>query len=78
MRTNIVLNEELIREAQKYSQARTKRGLVEEALRTFVEVREAEKRRERYAERLQELRRKTAGIQLRTRPTELLDTDRRR
>jgi Arc/MetJ family transcription regulator len=37
MRTNIVLDEELIQEAFKYTQAKTKRELVELALREFVE-----------------------------------------
>lgn len=36
MRTNIVLNDEQVREAFKYSDAKTKRELVERALREFV------------------------------------------
>lgn len=78
MRTNIELNDELMREAGKYSSARTKRALVEEALRTFVQVREEERRRERYADRLRELRRRVANLQLRSRPLDILDEDRNR
>ncbi|MGH7165858.1 MAG: type II toxin-antitoxin system VapB family antitoxin [Nitrospiraceae bacterium] len=37
MRTNIVLDDELMSEAFKYTQVRTKRELVEQALREFVE-----------------------------------------
>ena len=37
MRTNIVLNDKLISEAKKYSNAKTKRELVEMALSEFVE-----------------------------------------
>jgi Arc/MetJ family transcription regulator len=36
MRTNIVLNDRLLKEAQKYSEARTKKDLVNEALEAFV------------------------------------------
>ncbi len=37
MRTNIVLDEKLVKEAFKYSKVKTKKGLVETALREFVE-----------------------------------------
>lgn len=37
MRTNIVLNDGLVKEAFKYSHSKTKRDLVEQALREFVE-----------------------------------------
>ena len=36
MRTNIVLNDELVTEAQRLSQIRTKRELIEVALQEFV------------------------------------------
>lgn len=39
MRTNIELNDALVEEAFKYSRARTKKDLVHEALREFVENR---------------------------------------
>ena len=39
MRTNIVLDDQLVREALKYAPVRTKRELVELALREFVENR---------------------------------------
>ena len=38
MRTNIVLNNDLVQEAMQYSHARTRRALVEEALATYVAV----------------------------------------
>jgi len=37
MRTNIILDEGLVKQAFKYSQAKTKRGLVEVALKEYVE-----------------------------------------
>lgn len=39
MRTNIVLDDELVREALELSRIRTKRELVEQALREFVAFR---------------------------------------
>ncbi len=39
MRTNIVLDDELVEEAFRHSDAKTKRELVDQALREFVENR---------------------------------------
>lgn len=36
MRTNIVLDDELVKEAQALSKIKTKRALIEQALREFV------------------------------------------
>ena len=76
MRTNIVLNDELIREARRYSTAKTKRALVEEALRTLVRVRSEELRRATYRDRLRALEGKLAGLALRDSPADLLRQDR--
>lgn len=76
MRTNIELNENLLAEARKYSKARTKRALVEEALAAFIAMKEAEKRFRTYKERLQELRAKTASVRLRSDTRTLLRQDR--
>lgn len=78
MRTNIVLNDDLLAEAMRYSGARTKRALVEEALATFVEVRSAAQRDQSYRERLQLLDSRLAGLKLRQSPAELLREDRSR
>ncbi len=78
MRTNIVLNDELVQEAMKYTTARTKRALVEEALRMFVQVHESAKKREGYAARLREIRQKVANLQFREPPSEVLRRDRSR
>lgn len=40
MRTNIVLDDNLIERAQKLSGIKTKREVVQEALRTFIQLRE--------------------------------------
>jgi len=39
MRTNIVLNDELVREAFRHSRVRTKKALVHEALEELIRVR---------------------------------------
>jgi len=54
MRTNIVLNDGLLREAARCGKGRSKRALVEEA-ETFVAVKSAERRRATYRERLTSL-----------------------
>ena len=78
MRTNIELDDELVAEARKYSRARTKRGLVEEALATFVRVKAEERRRVSYADRVRELGGRLAGLRLRESPADLLRQDRSR
>ena len=78
MRTNIELNDDLMSEAKKYARATTKRAIVEEALRTFVEVKEQERRRNTYLDRLRSLREELAGLTLRTPPHVLLREDRER
>lgn len=78
MRTNIVLDDDLVREAMRHSRARTKRALVEEALTTFVKVKSAEARRATYRERLLRLDSRLRGLRLRRRPSEVLRADRDR
>ena len=39
MRTNIVINDELMEKAMKFSSSNTKRGVVEEALKLFIQIR---------------------------------------
>lgn len=78
MRTNIELDDNLMEEAQRYSSARTKRALVEEALETFVKVKERERRRQDYAERLREVRRKTSSLKLRSSALDIINSDRNR
>ncbi len=76
MRTNIVLNDDLVREAMRFSQARSKRELVEEALQTFVDVKADEQRRMTYRDRLHNLEVRLKGLRLRQSPSELLRDDR--
>lgn len=62
MRTNIVLNDELVEEAMKYSTARSKSALIEEALRVFVQTRAAHRKRASYERRLLALRERLGGV----------------
>ncbi len=78
MRTNIVLNESLVREAMRYSRARTKRELVDEALATFVKVKAAEAGRGGYRDRVRSLDQRLRGLSLRERPSAVLRADRDR
>jgi Arc/MetJ family transcription regulator len=77
-KTNIVLDKELVREAMRFSDARTKRALVEDALRTLVKIRSEERRREGYRDRIAALGRKTAGLLLNESALEILRRDRER
>jgi Arc/MetJ family transcription regulator len=76
MRTNIVLNDDLVREAMRYSAARTKRALIEDALRTLVRVRAEERRRQSYRDRLSDLERRLRGLTIRESSLDLLRQDR--
>ena len=78
MRTNIVLNDDLVREAMQYSRARTRRALVEEALATYVAVKAEERRRATYVERLRGLETRLGDVRLREGPADLLRADRER
>ena len=78
MRTNVVLNDDLVREAMRYSEARTKRALIEEALQTLIRVREEKRRKESYQARLADLDRRVAGMRLRESSLDLLRQDRQR
>ena len=72
MRINLELDDALVREALTLSCARTKRGLIEEALTTFIEVETARRQRETYAERLQEVQTRAAKLHMRDSPAVLL------
>lgn len=78
MRTNVVLNDDLMAEAMLYTTAKSKRGLIEEALRTFVQVKAEERRRATYRDRLRRLDAELRDLTLRESPTDILRSDRNR
>ena len=76
MRTIIVLDDELVREAMHYSKATTKRALVEEALRTLVRVWVEENQRRSYQDRLAAVQNRHAGLKFRVSAVDLILQDR--
>jgi len=78
MRTNIDLDDDLMREAKRYSSAPTKRALVEEALRAFVAAKSDRRRREDYAKRSAEIREMTSKLRLRKSSHTIIREDRDR
>jgi Arc/MetJ family transcription regulator len=78
MRTNLVLNDELLEEATRLSGGRSKRAVVEEALRTYVEAKNAERRREAYRDRVRRLALRLRDLKLREIPSRILRADRER
>ena len=78
MRTNVVLNDELVEEAMKYSTARSRSALLEEALRVFVQSRAAERKRASYERRVLELRQRLAGVAPRESALDVVRRDRER
>lgn len=62
----------------KYSRARSKRGVVEEALATYVAVKDKERRRATYSERLRQIQAKTQSVRLRSNSQDIVRQDRAR
>ena len=78
MRTNIVLNDELVAEAMALAHVTSKTALVELALRTFVASRTAQQRRERYQQRLLTVRQEVGSRAYRQSSTDIVRRDRDR
>ena len=78
MRTNVVLNDDLVREAMRLTGVRSRRAVLEEALRVLVEVKAAEQRADRYREGARRLEARLRGVKLRESPSALLRSDRNR
>jgi Arc/MetJ family transcription regulator len=78
MRTNLVLNDDLVREAMRLSAGRSKRAVVEEALRTYVAVKSGERAREAYRDRLRRIAGRLRDLKLREKPSDVLRADRDR
>lgn len=76
MRTNIDLNDDLMAEAAKYSIAKSKRGIVAEALTEYIAIRAKSKREESYRDRLQQIRNVTAGLRINSRSDDIIRNDR--
>ena len=78
MRTNIHLDDELLKRAAQYSTAPSKRALVHEALGVYVVTKDAERKRASYNERLGKLRTQLAGVRVKTPAHDIVRADRER
>ena len=78
MRTNIHLDDDLLRQAAQYSTASSKRALVHEALAAYVVTKDAERKRASYGERLGKLRTQLAGVRVRMPAHAIVRADRER
>lgn len=78
MRTNIEIDDQLLSQAQRFSVARTKRGIVDEALRTFIDVRERDQATAVFRSRLEAAQRELAGRKFRETSADLIRRDRDR
>lgn len=78
MRTNVHLDEELLQAAMRLAGAKTKRATLDQALRFFVERRNADRDLETYRERLKRVQAKTAGLRFDDSATDLVRQDRER
>lgn len=78
MRTNVVLNDELVREAMQYTHTTTKRALLDEALKTFVRVKAEERRQRNYRQHLQDLQGRLGDLKFRESAHDLVRGDRDR
>ena len=76
MRTNIELNDDLLAEARKYTKAKNKRAIVEEALTAYVALKARERKKQTYKERLDRLRSRTKSIRLSSDTRDILRQDR--
>ena len=78
MRTNVHLDEELLQAAMRLAGAKTKRAMLDQALRFFVERKNADRDLESYHERLKRVQAKTAGLRFEDSATDLVRQDRER
>ena len=78
MRTNIDLDDDLLKRAAQYSTAPSKRALVHEALAVYVVTKDAERKRASYNARLGKLRTQLANVRVRTPAREIVHADRER
>ena len=78
MRTNIVLDERLVAEAMRLSKAKTKKALVEEALRTLVAVRSREEKARRYERGMRRLHERLDALGRDESAVDILRQDRER
>jgi Arc/MetJ family transcription regulator len=78
MRTNVHIDDDLLDEARRLSGVRSKKAVIEQALRVFVESKSAEHRRESYRRRVAAIEEKTRRLRFSNSAVELIRKDRER
>ncbi len=78
MRTNIVLDDVLVREAAAITGLRSKKELIHRALQVLIQKEHENRQRAQYDERILDIQQRTAGLALRERPHQIVRADRER
>jgi Arc/MetJ family transcription regulator len=78
MRTNVHINDELIEQALRLSGVRSKKAVIEQALKVFVDAKSLEQRREAYRRRVASIEAKTRRLRFPTSAVDLIREDRER
>lgn len=78
MRTNIVLDDVLVKEAAAITGLRSKKDLIHRALQVLIQTEHESRQRARYDERILDLQQRTAELALRERPHQIVRADRDR
>ena len=78
MRANVKINDELLKEAFQYASTKNRSALIELALKTFIQVREASRKRKEYREQVVELQKQLASSKFRESSFSILKKDRSR
>jgi len=78
MRTNVHLDEGLLQAAMQLAGAKSKRAMLDQALRFFVERKSADRDLESYRARLKKVQAKTAGLKFDRSAADLVREDRER
>ncbi|HYM60171.1 MAG TPA: type II toxin-antitoxin system VapB family antitoxin [Thermoanaerobaculia bacterium] len=78
MRLTIEIDDKLLKKAMRLAKAQTKRGLIEEALRTLIDSLPAEQKSRKYREGLRKIEPLLRQIKVSESPIDLLRSDRDR
>ena len=78
MRTNVIINDDLLKEALNYVKVKTKSALIEMALKALIETKSKELRDKNYTQRLHEIQNKLANTKFRENSSSIIKKDRER
>lgn len=78
MRTNVIINDDLLKEALNYVKVKTKSALIEMALKALIETKSKELKDKNYTQRLHEIQNKLANTKFRESSSSIIKKDRER